>query len=217
MPPGVGPPSLVDRFLVAGEEPVIVVRRHMVVLVRPMAEFLVATALLSALARAADAGPVDTAVGWLLLAVAGRSVYAAVSWDRERITVTRKRLLLTHGVFTANVAVMPVSKITDLSFRQSALGLLLGYGELTIESAGQNQALNVLGFLPEPQRVYETVSRVVHTSRAGGRRDDDLPSAVAPGGPPPDGTSGLGLPEPDDLLLPPWVNERGDRGRVGDA
>lgn len=192
----VGPPTLADRFLVPGEHPVIVVRRHMIVLIRPMMEFIAGATILTWLARTADSDTMDRLVGWLLVGLALRTVYEAAWWDRERITITDKRLLLTNGIFTAKVAVMPISKITDLSFRQSTLGLLTGYGELTIESAGQNQALNVLNYLPEPQLVYETISQVVHTSR-GGR-------GHYPSGPPP--SAPYDTDDPDDLLLPPWVN-----------
>ena len=36
---------------------------------------------------------------------------------------------------------MPLTKVTDMSFKRSFPGRLLGYGEFIVESAGQDQAL----------------------------------------------------------------------------
>jgi len=49
---------------------------------------------------------------------------------------------------------MPLAKVTDMSFRRSALGRLLGYGEFIVESAGKEQALHTINFLPYPEQLY---------------------------------------------------------------
>ena len=202
----------------AGEVRYLVVRLHPVVLVRPLLEVVVAAVVASLLAAATPVAAIDNLAALGLLAVVARSVYRAVGWDRERITVTDRRLLRTKGVFTTRADVMPIGKVTDLSFSQSTLGLLLGYGELVLESAGQNQALRRLGPLPRPREVYEDVTQVVH--RPGGRGlGAGAPGARGPagpaGGPPraggaPSGPDrqGGGRRDGDDLLLPDWVNER---------
>jgi hypothetical protein len=43
---------------------------------------------------------------------------------------------------------MQLTKVTDMTFQRSPIGRLLGFGEFILESAGQDQALTNLGYLP---------------------------------------------------------------------
>ncbi len=52
--------------------------------------------------------------------------------------------MLNYGVFTRRVAMMPLMKVTDMSYNRSVLGRLVGYGEFVLESAGQEQALRTV-------------------------------------------------------------------------
>ena len=45
---------------------------------------------------------------------------------------------------------MPLNKVTDMSFQRSFPGRLMGYGEFIVESAGQNQALDRVGLFRIP-------------------------------------------------------------------
>ena len=49
---------------------------------------------------------------------------------------------------------MPLVKVTDLSFARPPGGRLFGYGEIVIESAGQDQALRRIRQLPDPDELY---------------------------------------------------------------
>jgi hypothetical protein len=49
---------------------------------------------------------------------------------------------------------MPLAKVTDMSFQRSAMGRIFGYGEFILESAGQDQALNRVDYLPYPEQLY---------------------------------------------------------------
>ena len=51
------------------------------------------------------------------------------------------------------MSMMPLAKVTDMSFQRSASGRLLGYGEFG-ESAGQDQALTNVDYLPYPEQLY---------------------------------------------------------------
>ena len=44
-----------------------------------------------------------------------------------------------------------------MSYNRSVLGRLLGYGEFVLESAGQDQALRRVRFLPHPDALYEEI------------------------------------------------------------
>jgi hypothetical protein len=75
--------------------------------------------------------------------------------------ITDKRVMLAEGFIVHKVGMMPLSKVTDLTFERSIGGRLLGYGTLIVESAGQIQALNRIDFMPRPEEVYEALSELV--------------------------------------------------------
>jgi hypothetical protein len=56
---------------------------------------------------------------------------------------------------------MPIGKVTDLTYKQTVNGRMLGYGTLIVESAGQIQALNYIDFLPKPEQVFDALSDLV--------------------------------------------------------
>jgi len=64
-------------------------------------------------------------------------------------------------VFVTKVAMMPVTKVTDLTYERSLGGRMFGYGTLIVESAGQIQALNKIEYLPRPEEVYDAISELV--------------------------------------------------------
>ena len=79
----------------------------------------------------------------------------------ERIVISDKRVMLAQGFIVARVGMMPLSKVTDLTFQRSLRGRLLGYGTLIVESAGQIQALSRIDYIPRPEEVYEALSELV--------------------------------------------------------
>ena len=68
--------------------------------------------------------------------------------------LTNKRVMLITGFVTRNVAMMPLGRVTDMKYSQTALGRLLDYGTFEIESAGQQQALRRVAKMPRPNTVY---------------------------------------------------------------
>jgi uncharacterized membrane protein YdbT with pleckstrin-like domain len=92
-------------------------------------------------------------------------------------TVTDKRMILVSGFVVRKVAMMPLARVTDMSFQRSALGRLLGYGEFIIESAGQEQALRTINFLPYPEQLYLEVCGLVFPGAVAETQqdEDDLP------------------------------------------
>jgi hypothetical protein len=75
--------------------------------------------------------------------------------------ITDKRVMLGEGLLTLNLGMMPLSKVTDLTFQRTFWGRLLGYGTLIVESAGQIQALNEIKFIPRPEEIYEALSELI--------------------------------------------------------
>ena len=77
-------------------------------------------------------------------------------------------------MLTRKVAMMPMSKVTDMSFQRSFGGRILGYGELIVESAGQNQALDRVTYIPYPEQLYLLVCGILFPAGADEEPSDEL-------------------------------------------
>lgn len=80
--------------------------------------------------------------------------YRVLLWRAETIVVTDRRLYRVSGIVTISVDAVMLGEVTDVTYRQSLPGRLLGYGSLRFESAGQRQALQQLDHVPAPRAVY---------------------------------------------------------------
>jgi uncharacterized membrane protein YdbT with pleckstrin-like domain len=154
-----------DRYLTRNEAVVITVRRHPVVLVRPSLRLLLAIVISGYLVPPAGSEELETAVSLVLLALLFALLWAILEWWSERIVLTDKRIFETRGLLTRKVASMPLSKVTDMTYERTPQAKFLGYGEFRLESAGQDQGLNHIRFVPEPDWFYRTVMGQVFTNR----------------------------------------------------
>jgi uncharacterized membrane protein YdbT with pleckstrin-like domain len=152
-----------DEYLLPTERRVIRVRRHWSFVAWDVFEAaaLLAVAVMVSYLLPVDSGIFQNILWYAALLVVLRFAYVVVDWWVERIVVTDKRFMLITGVFTTRVAMMPISKVTDLTYERSATGRLFGFGTLVVESAGQIQALNRIEYLPRPERVYDAISELV--------------------------------------------------------
>jgi uncharacterized membrane protein YdbT with pleckstrin-like domain len=162
-------PRSVYKHLLPHEHQVITVRFHPAVLIRPVAEVLGGLALAGVLSvTVAHGNGVVMLVIWVAwLALVARLLYKIYAWLEDYFVVTSQRLLLATGVFTRTVNMMPLGKVTDMSFRRSTMGRLLGYGEFVVESAGQDQALRRVDHLPYPEQLYLEVCGLIFKDSGG--------------------------------------------------
>jgi membrane protein YdbS with pleckstrin-like domain len=151
----------VERYLLDTERPVIITRRHWIVLLKPVASAAVAVALSTWAAESiGDSAPLIVNVVLLAtVGVFGWLLWELVEFGRQWFVVTDKRLLLTHGMLTRKVAIMPLRRVTDLSYNVSIAGRVLGYGEFVFESAGQEQALSTVNYLGRSQELFQVLSK----------------------------------------------------------
>jgi uncharacterized membrane protein YdbT with pleckstrin-like domain len=104
---------------------------------------------------------VDNITFYIGLVAVVRFTVLTILWWNERIVITDKRVMLAQGFLVIKIAMMPLAKVTDLTFERSIRGRILGYGTLIVESAGQIQALNRIDYMPRPEEVYEALSELV--------------------------------------------------------
>jgi uncharacterized membrane protein YdbT with pleckstrin-like domain len=154
--PGATPPADVDKYLLPHEQEVITVRKHPAVLLAPVAWAvigLIIAAVLSDTVLRHDSG-----LTWIVWALWGlvflHFLWAAINWAVDYFVVTSHRFILTTGIFYRKVAMMPLAKVTDMTFQRSFLGRILGYGTFILESAGQDQALSTVDHIPYPEQLY---------------------------------------------------------------
>lgn len=147
-----------QRYLLPSERGVIEVRRHWAILIKPVVLALLSWAVCLALSYALPYTKwVQTGLWWIAIITLLVLAWVVAEWYVERLVITNKRFLLTQGILTRNVAIMPLTKVTDMTYHRSFLGQILGYGVFIVESAGQDQALSRIDFLPRPDALYRQV------------------------------------------------------------
>ena len=67
---------------------------------------------------------------------------------------------------------MPLAKVTDLTFHRSVPARIFGYGDFRLESLGQHQALSHIDFIPDADAHYRAICEVLFGDGAPQDEDD---------------------------------------------
>ena len=163
------PTTLVSRYLFPTERYRGEWKRHWIHLSVPLSIGIGATLLLGWLAgflAKQNINGLVTAAVLVWLGVIGYVAWNVVDWYFDRFILTNKRVMLVNGVVTRRVAMMPLLRVTDMKYEQSALGRMLNYGTFVLESAGQEQALREVKHLPNPNELYLRVVEEMYEPQA---------------------------------------------------
>jgi uncharacterized membrane protein YdbT with pleckstrin-like domain len=155
-------PREIDEYLLPTERRVIRVRYHWASIWKDLVQtglFVLAMVVLESYLPSGVL--IDNVTFYLALVAVLRFTVKVILWWTERIVVTDKRVMLSKGIVTHNLGMMPLAKVTDLTFQRTLGGRMLGYGTIVVESAGQNQAFERIKYVPRPEEVYEAVSELV--------------------------------------------------------
>ena len=169
-----GRPRLVrvNRYLLPREVAVAAVRKHPAVLAPPAAMaaagLLVAAVLTATVLKHQRDALLVVWIVWGLLAA--WLIWKLANWSIDYFVITNNRMFLTSGFFNRNVGAVAMAKVTDLMFRRSFAGRVLGFGELIVETAAVDQALSHVDHIPRPNEIYLLVCQQI----------------LFPGHPPPD-------------------------------
>jgi membrane protein YdbS with pleckstrin-like domain len=163
------PTTLVARYLFPTERYRGEWKRHWIHLSMPLSIGAGATLLLGYLAgfltRQNINGMVTVAV-LIWLGVISWVAWKVFDWYFDRFILTNKRVMVVNGIVTRKVAMMPLLRVTDMKYEQSALGRMLSYGTFVLESAGQDQALREVKHLPNPNELYLRVVEEMYEPQA---------------------------------------------------
>jgi len=163
------PTTLVARYLFPTERYRGEWKRHWIHLSSPLGIGAGATLLLGYLAGFLTRQNINglvTAAVLIWLGVIGWVAWKVVDWYFDRFILTNKRVMVVAGIITRRVAMMPLLRVTDMKYEQSALGRLLNYGTFVLESAGQDQALREVKHLPNPNELYLRVVEEMYEPQA---------------------------------------------------
>lgn len=184
-------PAGLTPILLPGERLVTAVRAHWAKLAEPVATttlgFIVAVWVDSNVTKSTQA--FGTIVWWIFFALLARMLWCLLDWSHNWFVATDKRLLLRYGLISHKVAMMPLLKVTDMSYVRSIPGQFLGFGKFVLESAGQDQALREIKWVPNPDQTYRDIcAEIFHIVPPPGDEDfeeiDELTGGPGlPGGP----------------------------------
>jgi membrane protein YdbS with pleckstrin-like domain len=163
------PTTLVSRYLFPTERYRGEWKRHWIHLSTPLLVGIGSTLLLGYLAgflTRQDVGGLVTVAVLIWLGVMGWVAWKVGDWYFDRFILTNKRVMVVNGIITRKVAMMPLLRVTDMKYEQSALGRMLSYGTFVLESAGQDQALREVKHLPNPNELYLRVVEEMYEPQA---------------------------------------------------
>ena len=173
------------KLLNEGEEIVLDLRPHWWFLVGPAAALVVTVVasilLISVHGFLHDYGLwVTTGLAVLaLLWFAGRYW----RWTTTEFIVTSDRLIRRDGIFAKNGKEIPLERLNDISYHQTAFERIIGTGDLMIESAGKS-GQEVFPDLPKPGLVQNEIYRQIElmktrdADRMAGRRELSVPEQL---------------------------------------
>lgn len=153
------PNRALRRYILADERVVVATHRHWAKLWEPILTTSAAFVLGLAILVNVDPGVRDS-MGWVwlpFLVLGARLLWKWLEWRAEWFVMTDRRLLLLDGFLVHRVAMMPSEKVTDLGYERTPVGQVLGYGTFIFETAGQDQALDRVAWMPRPDARYRLI------------------------------------------------------------
>ena len=164
----VGLPGWVGQYLLAAERIVTVVRMHPITIFSPVTLILAGALFAGFVTNAAPPGNATfVQIVWpLWIVLAVWQGWKIASWWRWYFVVTDRRMMLVSGLVYRNVRMIPLAKVTNISFPRTYLGRALGYADFIVEAAGLEQALGVK-FVPHPEKLLQKIIAVLFPTTAG--------------------------------------------------
>jgi uncharacterized membrane protein YdbT with pleckstrin-like domain len=154
-----------DKVLADDEEVVRHLHPHWLTLFWPVVWFLVLVGGASFGMAMIPTGRQQGIVRMLILAVAVVLLLSVVlvpllRWRTTHYVITTHRLLFREGILSRRGRDIGLSRITDVSYRQSLWERIINSGTLTIESAGEGGA-TVLRQIPDSEGVQQLLNHMV--------------------------------------------------------
>jgi uncharacterized membrane protein YdbT with pleckstrin-like domain len=137
--------SFTKDQLLPGEQLILLVHQHPLVLFWPALLNLLVIALLIGISMYSGAA-------WLLAFLPAPLLYFLweyLAWHRKEYILTDRRVVRQEGVFSISSLDAPLDKINNVYHDQSFMGRLLRYGDVGLETASE-QGTTTFSFLSNP-------------------------------------------------------------------
>lgn len=116
-------------------------------------------------------------IQWVLLAIA---VLVAIPfvlvpilrWRTTHYVITTHRVMVRKGILNKMGKDITLSKITDVSFKQTVMDRIINAGSLNIESAGDSPD-EMLRYIPNSNHVQQLINRLIDQDDMRRRMVDD--------------------------------------------
>lgn len=131
------------------------VKRHWVILLFP-ALIIVLSIFISVGSPEAVKKLVKPIVPYVITGSFIYLVYAIYDRKTNLLLITNYRVIREWGIFSYNVKESTLDKINNVAIRQDPLGMILGYGDVQIQTAAEYGA-TIDKFIAKPKLVQETI------------------------------------------------------------
>ncbi len=163
------------NVLSQGEQVVSNLRPHLMTVAAPAVLGVVLAAVAVVVAVITPADQTGSIIQWATVGLAALAAIPLVlvpflRWRTTRYVVTTHRVMVRKGIISKSGKDITLSKITDVSFNQSALDRIIRSGSLIIESAGDSPN-EELRNIPRSNEVQQLINQLVDEDsrrRAGG-------------------------------------------------
>ena len=99
------------------------------------------------------------------------AVVPFLRWLTTEYVFTDRRIIVRSGIITRQGKDMPLAKVNNVSFFVPAMGRILNYGELVIQSAGENDGLTVRD-VPDVEDIQRQVYEYIEADEKRRRGND---------------------------------------------
>ncbi len=155
--------------LLPGERILTRATRHWVVLVRPIAATVLATAIaLVVLVRLPIPGELRLflMLAVILVGIGALNLYYW-GWRAHEYVLTDQRVILNEGIVSKFSRSIAIDRIQDLTTFQGLWGRTWGFGDIELESAGREGA-ELLSTVPRPQQLRNAIFGQIEARRRQG-------------------------------------------------
>ncbi len=136
------PQSEIRTLLKENEEIGMIARKHWVILLKPAAAFSAALAGASAVFMY-ELGVIKDVALYAVLGTILYFVYEYLNWRTNIWVVTNERVIDEWGIISRNSKFSPLEKIHNVIFNQSLIGMMMGFGDVEIQTAAGGGATKI--------------------------------------------------------------------------
>ncbi len=166
-------------FLLPNEEVVIATNRHWIQVAEPVATCILALLLVIWVNLVAPSTGADL-LWWVWFVIVVRTGWCVLDWRRSWFISTDQRYVLVSGIIIRKIAMMPLQKVTDVTYHRSIVGQVLNYGTFRFETPGQDQAFSEIDLVPQPNDFYRIiVEYLIGGGGSSGGEEAEEPEAAA--------------------------------------